>query len=220
MATPPATERGGSALRLGDTSAGAAKSAAVRSRLLRAPQAPRARSRPAGVATPALAASATLRPRLSRFRVSGAAGALAAGLALSLAAAPAPAQDGGLDLARYKGKVVYLDFWASWCGPCKLSFPYMNRLAETHAGDGLVIVAVNVDRERAKADFFLSQVGNRLPVVYDPEGRQARRFNVKAMPTSLLVGRDGKVRYVHSGFFEAQIPAYESQIAELLHETP
>jgi thiol-disulfide isomerase/thioredoxin len=205
-------------LRHRDTTADAARAAAVRSRLLRAPQAPRARSRPAGVADPASEASATLRWR--RFRVSGVAGAILAGLALSLATTPAPAQDGGLDLARYKGKVVYLDFWASWCGPCKLSFPYMNRLAEAHAADGLVVVAVNVDRERGKADFFLSQVKNRLPVVYDPEGREAKRFNVKAMPTSLLVGRDGKVRYVHNGFFEAQIPAYETQIAELLHEKP
>jgi thiol-disulfide isomerase/thioredoxin len=159
-----------------------------------------------------LAASATL--RWSLF------GAVTGALALGLAAAPAPAQESGLDLARYKGKVVYLDFWASWCGPCKLSFPYMNRLAETHAADGLVVVAVNVDRERGKADFFLGQVKNRLPIVYDPDGREAKRFNVKAMPTSLLLGRDGKVRYVHNGFFEAQIPAYESQIAELLHEKP
>jgi cytochrome c biogenesis protein CcmG, thiol:disulfide interchange protein DsbE len=184
--------------------------AAVRAILLRAPQAPRARSKSAGASDPASAAPATT--CLKRVALLA-----MAGLAL---AAPAGAQDGGLDLGRYKGKVVYLDFWASWCGPCKLSFPYMNRLSEAHAGDGLVVLAVDVDRSRDKADLFLSQIKNRLPVVYDPQGQMARKFQVKAMPTSLLIGRDGRIRYVHDGFFPAKIPAYEAQISELLHETP
>ena len=146
--------------------------------------------------------------------------ALVAALAIGGSPARVAAQDGALDLTRYKGKVVYLDFWASWCGPCKLSFPYMNRLAAEHASDDLVVLAVNVDRSRPQADAFLAQVKNRLTIVYDPAGREAKRFEVKAMPTSLLLGRDGRVRYVHSGFFPAQIPAYEAQITELLHEKP
>ena len=181
-------------------------------RLLWAPQAPRVGSRPAGVADPASAAPVTTHRRA----FAGAAAALAA----ILPGVPAAAQDPGLDLGKYKGKVVYLDFWASWCGPCKLSFPYMNRLAQTHAGDDLVVLAVDLDRARAPADLFLSQVKNRLPIVYDPTGREAKRFQVKAMPTSLLIGRDGRVRYVHDGFFAAQVPAYEAQIAELLREKP
>lgn len=136
---------------------------------------------------------------------------------LDSASAATPSATSGLDLARYKGKVVYLDFWASWCGPCKLSFPFMERINEIYSRGDFVMIAVNVDHERAKADAFLEQVGPHPSVIYDPKGELARRFDVKAMPTSVLIGPDGQVRYVHTGFFQAQIPLYEAHISELLH---
>lgn len=141
-------------------------------------------------------------------------------MCLAAPAAQAQPEPASLDLTKLRGKVVYLDFWASWCGPCKLSFPYMQRLAAAHPPDQFVIVAVNVDRSRDRADAFLAQAKSRLQIVYDPSAALARKFAVKGMPTSMLIGRDGRVRYVHEGFFPAKIPAYEAQITELLNEKP
>ena len=120
-----------------------------------------------------------------------------------------------LDLAKYKGKVVYLDFWASWCGPCRLSFPYMELLRSAYARKEFVVIAVNVDHSRERADAFLNQVGGNVPVVYDPKGAIAAKYHVSEMPTSVLIGRDGRVRFVHQGFFETKTPQYESHIEEL-----
>jgi thiol-disulfide isomerase/thioredoxin len=124
-----------------------------------------------------------------------------------------------LDLDQYRGKVVYLDFWASWCGPCKLSFPYMQKMVSRYPSSDFTVLAVNVDRQRDRADDFLKQVGNRLPVIYDPTGAIASRFAIKGMPSSVLIGRDGRVRYVHTGFFVKDTPTYDAHIAELIHET-
>lgn len=122
------------------------------------------------------------------------------------------------NLDAYRGKVVYLDFWASWCGPCKLSFPFMDNLPYTFPGKDLVVIAVNVDHSRKKAEAFLRQVGTEVPVIYDPKGILATRFHVKDMPTTFLIGRDGKVRYVHEGFYQGKEPEYVSHVAELLNE--
>ena len=126
---------------------------------------------------------------------------------------------GGLDLSAYRGKVVYLDFWASWCAPCKASFPYMEGLQIDHGKQGLVVIAVNLDHDRAKADAFLAAEDARhIQVMYDSKGQIAKSFKVKAMPTSLLIGRDGTVRFVHSGFREGETGLYDAHLQELLHE--
>lgn len=123
-----------------------------------------------------------------------------------------------LDLAKYKGKVVYLDFWASWCGPCRLSFPYMELMRSAYARKEFVVIAVNVDHSRERADAFLNQVGGNVSVVYDPKGAIAAKYHVSEIPTSVLIGRDGRVRYVHQGFFAAKTLQYESQIEERINE--
>ena len=123
-----------------------------------------------------------------------------AALALSWAnIAPAATVDFP-DLATLRGKVVYIDFWASWCGPCRQSFPWMAQLHGSLAKEGLVILAVNVDQERADADRFLASYAAPFNVVFDPKGTQAERYHVKGMPTSVLIGRDGKVLMTHEGF--------------------
>ena len=127
------------------------------------------------------------------------------------------ADAGQLDLAAYKGKVVYLDFWASWCHPCEESFPYMEEAKRLYGPQGLEIIAVNVDHSRARADAFLKKQKSDLNIVYDPKGALATRFEVKDMPTSILIGRDGTVRYVHQGFFPEKTAEYDSHISELLH---
>jgi thiol-disulfide isomerase/thioredoxin len=116
------------------------------------------------------------------------------------------------------GKVVLVDFWASWCAPCLHSFPWMNELQQKHSNDGLVIVAVNLDQDRALADAFLEKVPARFRVEYDPSGELARQFGVENMPTSFLVDRSGQVRIRHAGFREKQREGREREIETLLKE--
>jgi thiol-disulfide isomerase/thioredoxin len=158
-----------------------------------------------------------LKPRPQRRRWRRVFGLAALGLLFGAGGAQADSRP-ALDLAAYKGKVVYLDFWASWCGPCRLSFPYMERLSQYYARQPFVIVAVNLDHSRDKADAFLAQFGPDIHVVYDPTGQIATKYGVKAMPTSVLIGRDGRIRYVHDGFFAEKLLVYESHISELLNE--
>ena len=128
--------------------------------------------------------------------------------------APVPA----FDLSPYRGKVVYLDFWASWCAPCRFSFPWMSQTQVAFERQGLVIIAVNVDRDRDLADEFLRNNPAQFKIVYDPTGAVPGSYNIKAMPTSILIDRDGKVPYVHTGFFENRENVYRSHITELLNE--
>jgi len=117
-----------------------------------------------------------------------------------------------------QGKVVLVDFWASWCGPCLQSFPWMNGLHARHADDGLVIVAVNLDQDRALAEAFLKKVPAQFRVEYDAKGQVAKSFGVEAMPTSFLIGRDGTVRARHAGFRDKQREGREQEIVQLLKE--
>ena len=130
----------------------------------------------------------------------------------ALANAPAWAVDEAVDLDAFKGKVVYLDFWASWCEPCRESFPWMNRLQAELEGNGLVIIAVNVDRERAAAEQFLRSHPARFRIVYDPQGKLPEKFGVRGMPTSFLIDRDGHIQFQHQGFFLRDRDALAQQV--------
>lgn len=121
-------------------------------------------------------------------------------------------------LEAYAGKVVLVDFWASWCSPCLQSFPWMNELQQKHGGEGLVIVAVNLDQDRELADAFLGKTPAGFRVEFDPAGTVARQFNVQAMPTSFLIDRRGQVRVRHAGFKDKHRAEREQQIALLLKE--
>lgn len=123
-------------------------------------------------------------------------------------------------LDKYAGKVVLVDFWASWCEPCLRSFPWMNDLQQRHGHAGLVIVAVNLDQERGLADAFLKKTPANFRLEFDEAGDLARRFGVQAMPTSFLIDRSGKVRIRHAGFRDKQRAERERQIEDLLKESP
>lgn len=135
---------------------------------------------------------------------------------------PAPpltvtAQKGGqLNLADFKGKVVYLDFWASWCGPCKQSFPFMNEMQAKYGAKGFQVVGVNLDPKREDADGFLAKVPATFVIGYDPKGESPKRYAITGMPTSLLIGADGKVREVHSGYHDDQRKDIEAAIVAAL----
>jgi cytochrome c biogenesis protein CcmG/thiol:disulfide interchange protein DsbE len=137
-------------------------------------------------------------------------------LALAPRAAPATPADELLDLAAFKGRVVYLDFWASWCAPCRESFPWMNRLQQQLGPEGLVIVAVNVDRERRDADRFMRAHAPHFRIVFDPEGLLPEKFAVRGMPTSFLISRDGRVQARHEGFRLADRDALAREVQALM----
>lgn len=122
-----------------------------------------------------------------------------------------------VNLAEFKGKTVYLDFWASWCGPCKQSFPWMNDMQSRYSDKGLRVVAINVDQKNADAQSFLKETPASFTVAFDSAGQTPKTYAIKGMPTSVLIGPDGKVISVHNGFKEQQRAELEGQIKQALH---
>ena len=131
--------------------------------------------------------------------------------AIELAGRTAP-----VNLERLQGKLVYVDFWASWCGTCRQSFPWMNEMQAKYGPRGLQVVGVNLDNDSGEAAKFLSQVPASFAVAFDPKGDTARRYQVKGMPSSVLIGPDGKVIQVHTGFRADQRAALEAAIVAAL----
>jgi cytochrome c biogenesis protein CcmG/thiol:disulfide interchange protein DsbE len=141
-------------------------------------------------------------------------------LALLACLGPAAlAADDPLDLARFRGKVVVIDFWASWCAPCRQSFPWLNEMHAKYGDRGLVVIGVNVDRERAEADRFLKQTPAEFPIVYDPDGLLAARYQVPGMPSSYIIGRDGQQSGIHIGFRNGTREEREAELERLLSNT-
>lgn len=119
-------------------------------------------------------------------------------------------------LADMKGQVVYVDFWASWCAPCKQSFPWMNEMQAKYAARGFTVIGVNVDQKREDADKFLVNTPAKFAVAYDTTGKVAEVYQPKGMPTSFLIGADGKVRAVHIGFKDSNRDELEREIQSAL----
>ena len=121
-----------------------------------------------------------------------------------------------LALERLRGQVVYVDFWASWCGPCRRSFPWMNEMNRKYAAKGLAIVAINVDKKRADAERFLAQVPAEFTVVFDAPGAVPAAYAVKGMPSSYLIDANGRVAVVEQGFRDESRAVLEEKIRALL----
>lgn len=140
---------------------------------------------------------------------------LLAGIAnMAYAATPSIADNSIVQSA--KGKVVLLDFWASWCEPCRKSFPWMNELQRKYGKQGLTVIGVNLDMTRSDADAFLKAIPAQFRIEYDPDGKLASQLNVAAMPTSFLLDRNGKIVKQHAGFRDAQLADREQEIQQLL----
>ncbi len=155
--------------------------------------------------------------------------ALAGLLVASLAAAielgqPAPdfeLKDRGgeeVAVADFAGEVVYVDFWASWCGPCILSFPVMEDLHQRYADRGLKILAVNVDQRREDADSFLEKREVSFSVLFDGAGKTPADYAVKGMPTSYILDRQGRVVHIHEGFKKSDAAKIELLLEQVLSE--
>jgi len=123
-----------------------------------------------------------------------------------------------LDLSDYRGKVVYMDFWASWCPPCRISFPLLNELHNELRAEGFEVVAINVDENREDLLRFLEQCPVDFTIAVDPEGKCPEAFDVVAMPSSYLIDRKGIIRHVHQGFRKEDIEAIRQLVRALLAE--
>jgi cytochrome c biogenesis protein CcmG, thiol:disulfide interchange protein DsbE len=122
-----------------------------------------------------------------------------------------------LDLARHRGRVVIVDFWASWCKPCRQSIPWLNAMRERYGASGLTIIGVNVDAERRDADKFLRDIPIEFEIVFDPNGELARHFKVQGMPSSFVFDRAGNMVDTYIGFREAKKGEHEAALKKLLN---
>jgi thiol-disulfide isomerase/thioredoxin len=140
------------------------------------------------------------------------------GMLLGLALWPAAfaADPPLLDVSQHHGKVVVVDFWASLCVPCRRSIPWLNAMQRKYADDGLVVIGVNVDRERKDADAFLAQTPAHFRIVYDAPGRLPKEYGVMAMPSSYVFGRDGRLVAKHLGFQNRKRDEYEQLLRKQL----
>jgi cytochrome c biogenesis protein CcmG/thiol:disulfide interchange protein DsbE len=129
-------------------------------------------------------------------------------------------QGGQVSLADYKGKVVLVDFWASWCGPCRQSFPWMNSMLEKYRAQGLEILAINLDQDQEEGKRFL--VGNTaaFDVAFDPQGKTPELFSVMGMPSSFLIDSSGNIIVRHVGFHQNRVLDYENNLRAGLGLSP
>ena len=147
--------------------------------------------------------------------VSAAAAAVDVGERAPLFALPTAAGD-TVALERLRGKVVYVDFWASWCGPCRRSFPWMNAMNRKYGAQGLTIVAINVDKKHEDAMRFLSEMPTEFTVVYDAPGAVPAAYAVQGMPSSYLIDQSGNVSAIEQGFHDESRTTLEQKIRALL----
>lgn len=123
-----------------------------------------------------------------------------------------------LRLSEHRGDVILLNFWASWCGPCRQEMPILNTLHERYSKLGFSVVGVNVDKDSSLADKLLKDIPVTFPVLLDNTGAVSTSYNVSAMPTSVLIDRDGNMRFLHKGYKPGYEQEYENEIKELIRE--
>ena len=128
------------------------------------------------------------------------------------------AEGRNLRLREQRGQVVLVNFWASWCGPCKQEMPHLNRIYDKYRSSGFTLLAVNIDDDARHGAATAVKWGLKFPVLLDAEKSVTRLYDLGAMPATVLIDRDGQVRYLHRGYREGVEEAYERQVRELVKE--
>ncbi len=123
-----------------------------------------------------------------------------------------------LRLKEMRGEVVLINFWATWCGPCRQELPQLNKLHEQYAKAGFTLLGINVDADAKSAAAMAARLGVTFPVLHDRDKRVSRLYGVDTMPATLIVDRSGKVRHVHRGYQPGVETKYQAQVKELLKE--
>ena len=125
---------------------------------------------------------------------------------------------GEVSLADLKGQVVMINFWASWCGPCRQEFPALDQIYAKYKPMGFTLVAINVESEKSDAEKFLAKTPASFPILFDPDNKVSGQYGVSAMPTTVLVDRQGRVRWQHRAYKPGDEAAYIEQIRAALRE--
>ena len=173
----------------------------------------RVASAPRALVARAVLALAVAAP-VATFAASGAADGITAGAPLDGFVLDGPA--GAVALDDYRGRWTYVDFFASWCAPCRDSFPFMDALAERHAGDGLAVLAIGLDEDPADARAFAERLGAGFDVAFDPGGASAEAIGLTGMPSSYLLAPDGTVAWTHAGFRDADRAPIAAAVARVI----
>ncbi|HET7609182.1 MAG TPA: TlpA disulfide reductase family protein [Gammaproteobacteria bacterium] len=126
---------------------------------------------------------------------------------------------GQVSLASLKGKVVMVNFWATWCVPCRQEMPHLQALYEKYNGLGFELLAVNVEKNNAEgARKWLQETPVTFPVLFDPENQVTKLYKVQTMPSTVIIGRDGTMRFMHNGYKPGYENDYQTQVRALLRE--
>ena len=129
------------------------------------------------------------------------------------------ARDGGrVALSDLKGQVVMVNFWATWCGPCRQEMPHLEALYQRYNGLGFTLLGVNVEEDSSGADEFLAETPVSFPILFDPENKVSELYNVVAMPSTVLIDKGGNMRFIHHGYQPGYEDEYQSQIRALIRE--
>ena len=123
-----------------------------------------------------------------------------------------------LKLSEYRGEVVLINFWASWCGPCLQEMPVLSELHDKYKALGFTALGVNVEEDSAKARKLLKELPVSFPVLLDNESVVSKQYNVVAMPSTVLVDRNGNMRYLHKGYKPGLEDVYLQQVRDLISE--
>lgn len=123
-----------------------------------------------------------------------------------------------VSLSELKGQVVMINFWATWCGPCRQEMPLLEQLYTRYEGLGFTLLGVNIEEDSKLADRFLEETPVTFPILFDPENGVSKLYNVSAMPSTVLVDRAGNVRYLHHGYQPGYENEYQNQIRALVRE--
>ncbi len=123
-----------------------------------------------------------------------------------------------IKLSELRGEVVMLNFWASWCGPCRQEMPLLDALHARYKALGFRLLGVNVDEDSASAQALLDEIPVSFTILFDPKNRLADRYAIEAMPTTILIDRDGRRRYMHLGYLPGYEQDYEREIKALIRE--
>lgn len=123
-----------------------------------------------------------------------------------------------LRLSDFRGKVVLLNFWASWCGPCRQEMPILDELHQKYKPLGFTVLGVNVDQKSEKAEQYLKNIPTHFPILFDPENFVSDLYSVRAMPSTAIIDKDGNVRFIHAGYKSGDEAIYEKKIKQLMRD--